>query len=103
MTANPADANQEGVVSVSSMLTFSRRLANGISLEIRALCAEMPREEVAFTIARRLARDASRGAGQTISGCRAADQHVSAQPGLEAPDEGYLSPPNAPDGCASYV
>ncbi len=34
---------------------------DGISLEIRALCAEMPREEVAFTIARRLARDASRG------------------------------------------
>jgi len=35
---------------------------DGISTEIRALCAEMPREEVAFTIARRLAQDASRGA-----------------------------------------
>jgi DNA polymerase II large subunit len=34
----------------------------GIAVEIRALCAEMPREEVALTIARRLARDPSRGA-----------------------------------------
>ncbi len=34
----------------------------GISTEIRALAAQMPREEVALTIARRLARDPSRGA-----------------------------------------
>jgi DNA polymerase II large subunit len=34
----------------------------GISTEIRALAAEMPREEVALTVARRLARDDSRGA-----------------------------------------
>ena len=33
----------------------------GISSEIRSLAAEMPREEVAVSIARRLARDASRG------------------------------------------
>ena len=34
---------------------------DGISTEIRALCAEMPREEVAMTIARRLANDTSKG------------------------------------------
>ncbi len=34
----------------------------GISEEIRALAAEMPREEVAVTIARRLAKDTRRGA-----------------------------------------
>jgi DNA polymerase II large subunit len=33
----------------------------GISTEIRSLAAEMPREEVAVSITRRLARDASRG------------------------------------------
>jgi DNA polymerase II large subunit len=33
----------------------------GISVEIRALAAQMPREEVAVTIARRLARDERRG------------------------------------------
>ena len=34
MTVNSAGANQEGVVSVSSMLTFSTRLEKGIALEI---------------------------------------------------------------------
>jgi ribosomal-protein-serine acetyltransferase len=34
MTTNPVGANQERVFSVSSMLTFSRRIATGISLEI---------------------------------------------------------------------
>jgi ribosomal-protein-serine acetyltransferase len=34
MTANPGGANQEAVLSVSSMLTFSRRITKGISLEI---------------------------------------------------------------------
>jgi len=33
----------------------------GISEEIRSLAREMPREELALTIARRLARDAARG------------------------------------------
>jgi DNA polymerase II large subunit len=37
----------------------------GISAEIRTLAAEMPREEVAVTIARRLAKDTSRGASVT--------------------------------------
>ena len=34
----------------------------GLSTEIRALCAELPREEVALTIARRIAADPKRGA-----------------------------------------
>ena len=34
MTANPGGANQAAILSVSSMLTFCRRIAKGVTLEI---------------------------------------------------------------------
>jgi len=59
----------------------------GISNEIRALAREMPREEVAVTIARRLARDVSRG------GSPAARVETALRVGLAILTEGILVAP----------
>jgi DNA polymerase II large subunit len=59
----------------------------GISAEIRALAAEMPREEVAVTIARRLAQDLSRGASV------AARLDAALRVGLAVLTEGILVAP----------
>ncbi len=77
---------------------------DGISDEIRALAARMPREEVAVTIARRLARDAARGSvAERVDAALRVGLAILTEGILVAPLEGLAEVHLKDDGGGPYI